>query len=425
MSKVFLAGSRCVYWVELQRFSNLTHHLCWPGDNAFAAIFASDEQLRLLSDCEQLYMDATFAVVPRLYYQLFTLFVNVSGYTFPAVFVLMTHKTTELYTAVFSKVRDLAPHFAPLRVMADFESASVKGLQAVFGTSVIVSGCWFHYSQAVARRAKKIGLAEPYRNSDTVRKCIRLLMCLPLLPSTDMMEGLEDIRTQCVSTVEAAVQPAVSTLAVYVDKQWMSKRTIGPQRLSVVGHMDRSNNGVESFHSALRRRIQVAHPNLFTFIKHLQAVSIDTVSDTTRLRNGRQIRRPKKKTYQSNDKHIRQCTERYAAGTLTRFEFLCAVGHVAERLPEAQLDDVDGSDEDHSDEDEEDEVDAPSPPAPRLQAPTTPATCEVCMIMPRDDVALIPCGHRRFCRSCIDELVRLNLHCPLCRATIAQVIQLY
>jgi hypothetical protein len=110
---------------------------------------------------------------------------------------------------------------------------------------------------------------------------------------------------------------------------------------------------------------------------------------------------------------------------LTRFEFLCAVGHVAERLPEAQLDDVDGSDEDHSDEDEEDEVDAPSPPAPRLQAPTTPATCEVCMIMPRDDVALIPCGHRRFCRSCIDELVRLNLHCPLCRATIAQVIQLY
>jgi len=30
----------------------------------------------------------------------------------------------------------------------------------------------------------------------------------------------------------------------------------------------RTNNAVESFHAALRRRVKVAHPNLYTFLGH-------------------------------------------------------------------------------------------------------------------------------------------------------------
>jgi hypothetical protein len=133
-----------------------------------------------------IYMDATFKVVPRLFYQLFTIFVNISGYVFPALFVLMTRKTTALYAAVFSKLRSIVSNFTPLRVMADFETASVRGLQTVYGSSVTVSGCWFHFTQAIGRRAKKLGLAESYRNQEDVRSCIRMMMCLPLLPSIDV-----------------------------------------------------------------------------------------------------------------------------------------------------------------------------------------------------------------------------------------------
>ena len=136
-----------------------------------------------------IYIDATFKVVPRLFYQLFTLFVNKSGYVFPVVFVLMTSKTTALYSAVFSKLRSMTPNFVPHRVMADFEAASVKGLQTVYGASVSVSGCWFHFAQAIGRRSKKLGLAEPYHRMPEVRLCIRAMMCLPLLPAPDVSPG--------------------------------------------------------------------------------------------------------------------------------------------------------------------------------------------------------------------------------------------
>jgi len=43
---------------------------------ATALIFASDRQLELLRSCRLVYVDATFRVVPSLYYQLFTVFIQ-------------------------------------------------------------------------------------------------------------------------------------------------------------------------------------------------------------------------------------------------------------------------------------------------------------------------------------------------------------
>jgi len=51
-----------------------------------------------------------------------------------------------------------------------------------------------------------------------------------------------------------------------------------------------TNNILESFHAALRRRIQVSHPNLFTFLGHLQHVTTESMHDLARLTNGLSIR---------------------------------------------------------------------------------------------------------------------------------------
>jgi len=45
--------------------------------------------------------------------------------------------------------------------MADFEEASVSAFQEVFG-NITVSGCWFHYAQALMKRMNKEGLKEDY-----------------------------------------------------------------------------------------------------------------------------------------------------------------------------------------------------------------------------------------------------------------------
>jgi len=46
-------------------------------------------------------------------------------------------------------------------------------------------------------------------------------------------------------------------LVTYVQRQWIDKRTVGPDRVSVRGVTSRTNNVLESYYAALRRRIQV------------------------------------------------------------------------------------------------------------------------------------------------------------------------
>jgi len=57
-----------------------------------------------------------------------------------------------------------------------------------------------------------------------------------------------------------------------VNRQWITKRSIGPEHLRVRDNRSRTNNVLESFHAALRRCIKVSHPNLYAFLSHLQLI---------------------------------------------------------------------------------------------------------------------------------------------------------
>jgi len=51
--------------------------------------------------------------------------------------------------------------------------------------------------------------------------------------------------------------------------------------------------------------------------------------------------------------------------------------------------------------------------------------CEVCLLVPRTSVALLPCGHSRFCSTCADTVASLGNGCPLCRSRIDMVLRVY
>jgi hypothetical protein len=105
------------------------YHGSINGTDGSAFILASRIQLNLLRDATDVAMDATFQTVPRMFYQLFAIFVSVHNYTFPVIFVLMSRKTQGLYAAVFRKLKGLVPEFKPRVVMADYEDASTLAFQ--------------------------------------------------------------------------------------------------------------------------------------------------------------------------------------------------------------------------------------------------------------------------------------------------------
>jgi len=83
----------------------------------------------------------------------------------------------------------------------------------VYGNDVMVSGCWFHYAQAVMNRLKKIGLSDAYNNEETTQVVFRCLLALPLLPVADRpnFQGRQGVGTGRL-TVEDADRATVSCI---------------------------------------------------------------------------------------------------------------------------------------------------------------------------------------------------------------------
>jgi len=264
------------------------------GEAGRAFLFASNGQLEALNSHRDLHIDATFKVVPGLFYQLLTIMIETGDYCFPVCFALMTRKSGTLYVSVFQKIRELVPGFTPLSIMTGYEEALPNALREVFGQQTQISGCFFHYTQAIIRKFRQMGLSRDARISETMQLILRCLLVLPLLPTEDIKLGSHDIQAIIPEVRDDDRQSAIN-LTAYVDRQWLRKATIGPDRLSVHRRRSRTNNGIESYHAMLLRRIKAAHPNLYTFLEHLQNVTRDSMHDLSRLNNGLRIRRPKKK----------------------------------------------------------------------------------------------------------------------------------
>ena len=93
----------------------------------------------------------------------------------------------------------------------------------------------------------------------------------------------------------------------------------------------RTNNVVESYHSALRRMIKVSHQSLYSFLAHLQQLATHQLNDVARLHNGLNIRRPRKKSNMLNDSIIKSCIARFTNGSHSRLQFLRAVSAFCRR----------------------------------------------------------------------------------------------
>jgi len=145
------------------------------------------------------------------------------------------------------------------------------------------------------------------------------------------------------------------------------------------------------------------------------------MTDKCRLDNGMAIRRPRRKRQQRNEIRLQACLDKYDDGTYTRIQYLRAVSHSVAHTDSLQL--PDGSPADSDEEAVAQEETQEETPATMQN--NAADMCEVCLLAPRSGVALVPCGHSRFCASCADTVTALGNGCPLCRAPINMVLRLF
>ena len=101
--------------------------------------------------------------------------------------MLMEHsnKSAAIYEKAFTALKELNPDLSPRRVITDFELAASNSFRKIFSTTE-VEGCFFHFAQAIWRKIQDRGLAVLYKKNDEIRKVVKCLVALALIPSEDV-----------------------------------------------------------------------------------------------------------------------------------------------------------------------------------------------------------------------------------------------
>ncbi|KAL8606286.1 hypothetical protein ACOMHN_024182 [Nucella lapillus] len=269
---------------DVQPFSiNFIEVVRCDGGVGLLFMDAGREMLRFFENYQgPLFADGTFFVTPQPFDSLLTIHLDFQGHTFPVFYFLLTSKSEVMYKTAFRKVIDLLPQSATItHTMTDFERPLMNACHEVTGRPV--HGCWFHYSQALFRRIHKLGLLHPFRRVTSFKRLIHKYMALPLLPSTRIEEGLDELKNEAPQ-IPPENQRKLELFRRYVRSFWIQKVT--PSRMTVFGLSRRSNNSIENFHTMLKRKIGVAHPNFYVFIDHLNKVIESKLTDLKSLDSG-------------------------------------------------------------------------------------------------------------------------------------------
>lgn len=237
---------------------NLLHEDLLEDDKII--IFMSHKSKAAISKYHSFFGDGTFSRAPVPYLQLYTLHCDVSGAEtstniIPIIFALLPNKETKTYIRFLAILKKKLPCWKPSHFKIDFELSMFKAIRIIF-PSATVSGCYFHYSQAIMKNAKKYKLLD---NSE-YKRFIYLCLQLPYLPSVLIPEGWLSITENLTEGIN------LYKFKDYFTKWWMSNKII--TTISVYGEKHLTNNPVEGWHHRFNKKVP-KKPNIMHFIEKI------------------------------------------------------------------------------------------------------------------------------------------------------------
>lgn len=241
-------------------------------------MFASHDQLRILGSTTSIHYDGTFKVAPQQFHQLFVIHAIKQGVTYPAVFCLMENRTQETYTKIFQEVKRALPGWEPENAMGDFELASSRALSAAF-PRIQITGCLFHLSQSVFRKAVDLGLRVRYINDENIRAHVRFLPALAFVPTADVREAFHAIQETDTFPEHDGIQELYDYFeTTYIGREGRGGRVREPrhkpqtwnQRERTLQGLGRTNNIIEGWHRGIQSSLDGDNPTLWKCLAFLQ-----------------------------------------------------------------------------------------------------------------------------------------------------------
>jgi len=86
--------------------------------------------------------------------------------------------------------------FNPNTFQIDFEIGMIVSIRETFGYETSIRGCLFHFGQAIWRKVQYLGLVHDYNQHDEIKKTVRRICSLALVPKDQIDHCWTEIHAQ-------------------------------------------------------------------------------------------------------------------------------------------------------------------------------------------------------------------------------------
>lgn len=172
----------------------------------------------------------------------------------------MSRKTQKSYCHVFKYIKENLLDMECQSFTMDFEKAVRKALKQLYPNAKQIL-CWFHFCQAVKKRAMQNPQFYSYiRANKEAEEIYYKLLSLPLLPANLIIEQFQ--RLKVIALARHRVNFAA--LIAYYEYQWITME--GPEKISVFKTWTRTTGALEAYNGAIGHKI-IKRGNFFKFVK--------------------------------------------------------------------------------------------------------------------------------------------------------------
>lgn len=208
--------------------------------------------------------DGTFKFCSKPFQQLYTLHVDLGSSKshnniIPVIYALLANKTRATYATLFRLIKSQIPEFNPKTIILDFEKAAMLAVKRIF-PKVIISGCFFHFSRCLWRKADEIGITK----SALFRKHIKRCVVLAHLPQRAIENGWLYVMSQCPDDKN------IFKFNDYFVETWLNETSFFADKWSCNNMNHRTTNMVESWHSTVNKKIRSKPKSIAHFLTILQ-----------------------------------------------------------------------------------------------------------------------------------------------------------
>ena len=320
-----------------EKYQDIVLHDTGVDDPERILVLGSRELLQVLENEDVWLGDGTFAVVPTVFFQLYTIHVKVGNNYPPCVYFLLPNIMQNTYVRMLDILKTLLPSANPGVILADFENAAQNAFRLAFPNATM-KGCLFHLSQSVMRKVGELGLKVNFESDPDFNMAVKSLTALSFVPENDVLERFLEL-VDSFPDLER-----VDELIAYFEVTYVQGRDRGhgrgrgparylPQMWNhfedPANNVPRTTNAVEGYHNGLNSLFLSQHPSMWKLLDGLikdialqQKVNADNMAANNP---------PARQKYKVLSERLAAKVRTYPA-SLDKLAYLRAVAHISSSI---------------------------------------------------------------------------------------------